>query len=191
MSCTCIVEIFPRIPTPLCVQLPAVHLLTWCIHREDQSLPGEGEQTADGETGSSAGSPDQLLTGPCPRSTADWGDDKEPSAGREGSNVSHVVEQFVETGETSMIWKEVTVTVTFLLLSGRQKCGGAAADGSERKHSPAEERGAASSSWELYSWEGQEETSYSVKKSGTASLWLSMFMLAVEMTPFIQLAPAV
>lgn len=54
------------IPAHPCVQVQTLHLLTWRIHPKNQSLPGEGELPADGETGSSAGGSGRLLPGPQP-----------------------------------------------------------------------------------------------------------------------------
>lgn len=63
-----------------------------------------------------------------------------------------------------------------LLLSGGQQCGGAGADGSERKQSPAEERGAASAARELYSQRGQEVISMYLCSS------VSLFKVTLRMS---------
>lgn len=75
--------VFNLSPTRPCVQLPTLHLLTWRVHPKNQTLPGEGEQPADGETGSSAGGPDRLLPGTQPGRRGERGHDKKPPAGRE------------------------------------------------------------------------------------------------------------
>lgn len=56
-------------------------------------------------------------------------------------------------------WDRVDLKLPSLVLSGGQKCGGAAADGSERKLSPAEEGGATPAARELHGWRGEEKTS--------------------------------
>lgn len=60
--------------TPLRVQIPAVHLLTRRFHPEDQTLPGEREQPADGEAGGPAGPPRSRKS--------DRRDDEKPRAGK-------------------------------------------------------------------------------------------------------------